>query len=79
MEEVCLKCWYLFTSPHSITTHKTNIDIFTSLTNSNLIYFIHLLSAVDSPGEASVKKLLFQVVNDVSDVETNMEHLRGLP
>jgi hypothetical protein len=26
-----------------------------------------------------MKKFLFQVLNDVSDVETNMEHLRCLP
>jgi hypothetical protein len=76
---VYLECLYLSTSPHSVTTQKTNIDIFTSLRTSNLIQLTCLLPSVHSPGEASVKKFLFQVVNDDTDVETNMEHLRGWP
>jgi hypothetical protein len=36
------------------------------------MYFIDLLLSSNSPREASEQKLLFQVVNDVSGVETTM-------
>jgi hypothetical protein len=39
-----LVCWYVPASPHNITTHKTNVDIFTALKTSNLIYLIVLSS-----------------------------------
>jgi hypothetical protein len=32
------KRWYLPTSPHGVTTQKTNIDIFTSVRISDLSY-----------------------------------------
>jgi hypothetical protein len=32
------KHWYLPTSPYSVTTHKTNIDFFSSMRVSNIIY-----------------------------------------
>jgi hypothetical protein len=32
-----MKCWYLPTSPHGVTTQKTNTDIFTAVRISNLV------------------------------------------
>jgi hypothetical protein len=40
------KRWYLRTSSHSFTSQKTNIDIFTAVRTSNLIWKISAKEAV---------------------------------
>jgi hypothetical protein len=64
---------------HRVLHHRRPTLIsFNFLRTSSLIHCIHLLQSVDSPREAYLKKLLFQVVNEVSDVDVATEHLRCL-
>jgi hypothetical protein len=43
LQNVPLKCWNLPISPHSITTQKTNINIFTAVRTSNLMILSSLM------------------------------------
>jgi hypothetical protein len=40
-----LQKWYIPTSPHGVATQKTNIDIFTAVKTSDLIYWVLRIGA----------------------------------
>jgi hypothetical protein len=47
METACFSnCCYLPTNPYSLTTRKTNMDIFTAIRTSNIKTIIQILSEV---------------------------------
>jgi hypothetical protein len=52
------KRWYLPTSPHSVTTQKTNIDIFTAVRTSHFMKDAH-------PGTRPAPNVRFALIHDI--------------